>query len=605
MAITAGTYRIITAMDAGIVLDVEGNSQASGANIELWGANGGLNQVWDVQVVSGSYCRIVSARSGLLADSSEATPVNGKNIIQWAANGGNNQQWLIAESGSTKTINGTAYPTYYIRSRMNTTYVMDASGQRSAPGTNVQLWQYNGGLNQQWVLMPVTVPSTRLQAPVGGGLSTSATSGGASPITVPTSTTAVYPSWRGAGTRWQVRYRTAVRARTGAAVGAWSTWRCLADGSTANDGWGAVGTTVAVTVSGGRIRASSSIATTFGTTNDKVRVQFEARRYEPDFENGFNAHGTAAAFTVDANAAVTVGVSSMTWTPGGVLIVPTPSNGRDDNSYRIWINGLSKRWESFAGVASGDYCTCSNDNLKAMPVAGRSYTVQVRMTTRDKVTVSASVAVTCRYSSSHGLSFTLTPVRVSAGVYTVNLSAYPVRHVWVVEDGDAHEMKDAADGVTWVAAPQGRAFSIYAQVEDASGNWGTQMLNYGASASPVATHRFVWEGGYKGFRVNKDAEPLLNVNGSTNTNASLMTGGTYEAVSAGEGRMVTGSLAVALVYDSDLDLDEVVDAMEEAVFMWYSGLKGQLWRIAVESIDTTRQSDQYAELTISWRRVDG
>ena len=131
------------------------------------------------------------------------------------------------------------------------------------------------------------------------------------------------------------------------------------------------------------------------------------------------------------------------------------------------------------------------------------------------------------------------------------------------------------------------------------------MLNYGASASPVATHRFVWEGGYKGFRVNKDAEPLLNVNGSTNTTASLMTGGTYEAVSAGEGRMVTGSLAVALVYDSDLDLDEVVDAMEEAVFMWYSGLKGQLWRIAVESIDTTRQSDQYAELTISWRRVDG
>lgn len=603
MPITGGTYRIITAMDAGICLDVQGNSQASGANIELWADNGGLNQVWDVQVVSGSYCRIVSARSGLLADSSNAAAANGKNIIQWAATGGNNQQWLIDESGSTVTINGTAYPTYYIRSRMNTGYVMDASGQRSAPGTNVQLWQFNGGLNQQWVLMPTTVPSTRLQAPTAGRLSSSPTGPGANPITVPTSTTAVYPSWQGTGSRWQVRYRTATRARTGAAVGAYSPWRCLADNSTANDGWGAVGTTVPITVSGGRIHASRSIATPLGTANDKVRVQFQARRYEPDFENGFNAHGAAAQFTADVNAAVTVSVDSITWTPAGVYVIPVPSNRRDDNSYRIWINGLSKSWGTFAGVAAGDYCVIDDASLAAMPVDGRSYTVQVQMTTRDGVTVKASQSVRCSYGSDHGLSIALDPVEAAPGVYRVDLSAYPVHHVWVVEDGNAHEMRDDGNGITWVAAPQGKPFTVYAQAEGADGAWGTAMAGY--TALKVEAHRLVWEGGWASFAANRDDEPLLNVNSSTNTTASMMAGGSFEAVTAGEGRMVGGSLAAVVVYDADGDLDGTIDAMEAAVFAWYAGVRGQLWRIAVESVDTTRQSDKYAELTITWRRVDG
>ena len=605
MALTAGTYSIRSAMDTSICIGVAGLSTADGVKCQLESWTGAYDQVWDLSVVNSSYFKAVNGKSAKVWTLSPGL-VPEKRVEQWAWDSGTAEQWTITDSGQTKTINGTSYPLYWIigRGTLND-LCMDAAGEKSAPQTDVLIRaKATPAVSKQlWAFVPSNFPNDKLLAPTKGGLARTASGGAHDPLNVPSTVSAVYPSWVGSGSNWQCRYRTAVRGTSDAEVGAYGDWKCLANGSTANSGWGAPGTLCTVTKSGGRIRSSNPIAVTLGATNDKVRVQFQARRFESNsVDIGgtlFDGRGTAGSFTVDVNADVTVSVSTMTWTPGGLLITPVPSNGRDDNTYRIWVNGLSKKWQTFAGVANGDYCSLRNDLLKRTPVDGQAYTVQVKLVTIDKAEASASVSVTCSYTE--GITLSHTPVKVAGCTYTVDLSSYPEHHVWVVTADDAWEMRDAADGKTWCACPQGVAFDIFMMAVDANGDWGTDHKSY--AAQPVAGHRLVYEGGYFLFKTNLDAPPLLNVSGETNTEASLMTGGTFEAVTAGEGRMVGGSLNTLVLY-SEKEVADVEAALEEAVFCWYEGLRGQLWRVAVQSVASTQQIGDLATLTISWRRTD-
>lgn len=604
MAITAGTYVIRSAMDPTIVLDVEGLSKASGANIELWSDNGGPNQVWDVQRVSSTYCRIVSANSGLLVDSTGNTPVDGKNIIQYAPTGGNNQQWLIQDSGEVAMLNGAPYPLYHVKTRMNTSFCLDASGASSMPGTNVLLWTVKSpaALNQLWLFMPTSIPSSKLMAPTSGGLSTSAASGGKATIAVPSDTAAVFVSWVGTGGSWQARYRTASRATTSAELGEWSQWRCLADGSTENSGWGPVGTVCATDASGGRIRPAEPIPIMLGTENDKIRVQFQARRFEEDFEGGFDAHGTAATFTCDANASATVSLASMAWAPDGLRVSLTPSNGRDDNSYRILVEGITKGWQSFAGISAGGHCLIAPGQLDGIPEDGIEYTVNAIMTTRDGVTAQTSSAVPCAYDGGFGISLSPLLMDVGPSCWTVDLTGFASHRVWVIANGAAHEMRDAADGTTWIAAPQDTAFAVHVLAEDGEGGWG--IWHAPMRSASTAGHIFTFEGGTLALPLNVGAPPLLNSSSQANADASFMTGGSFEAVTMGEGRSVAGSLTAIMRHDDHV-AELAVDDLTAAGFSWYQGVHGELWRVAVEALDKTHQHDEYATVAIGWRRIDG
>lgn len=600
MAITAGTYTVRSAMDPTIVLDVEGNSTASGANIELWSDNGGLNQVWDVQRVSSTYCRIVSARSGLLLDSSNAVPANGKNILQYRDTGGNNQQWAIEDSGQTIEINGTSYPLYCIKTRMNTGYCMDASGEGSAPGTNVILWQVKSphALNQLWVFMPASIPSARLQAPSSGGISASAQTGGSKVLTVPGDTAMVYPSWAGSGRSWQVRYRTATRGVADADVGAWSAWKCLADGSTANGGWGAVGTVEPVTASGGRIRATHGIPIVLGSTNDKVAIQFEARRFEQDFEGGFDAHGTPASFEASAVIQPSLSISSLVWSPEGVRL--TPSTARGGASYVVEIDGITKQPMRYAGVAAGDYLPIPSGMLAAIPTSGASYTVRLSLTTADGATAKLTASVACSYSASSGLTVSPDFADHPRHVRTVDLSAYPKRNVWVVSEGKAHPMREI-DGVFWIAPPQGVPYSIFIQAENAAGAWGTWHAEY--PPIPVEGYLLTYEGGTVCVDMGRSSPPTMTWRPKANTSSDYVTGGGYEVTSAGEGMSAVGTLTGSS-YGDPASVREGLDALIGAVYAWNRGIYGELMRVAVESADDAQNAWGWADVSITMRRTD-
>ncbi|MDY7089364.1 MAG: ricin-type beta-trefoil lectin domain protein [Actinomycetota bacterium] len=110
-------------------LDVNAQSQADGAVVQIWDCNGGANQRWTATpanqlTVYGNKC----------LDAPGTTA--GTRVQIYTCNGGANQQWRINADG---TITG-----------VQSGLCLDVTGQGTANGTAVALWSCNGGSNQRW-----------------------------------------------------------------------------------------------------------------------------------------------------------------------------------------------------------------------------------------------------------------------------------------------------------------------------------------------------------------------------------------------------------------------------------------------------------------------
>jgi hypothetical protein len=93
------------------------------------------------QLLSGYY--IVNAYSGKLLDDPAFLTANGTNIQQYQVNGGLNQQWRLVPlaNGNYEVFNASSGK------------VLDDPNFSTANGTLIQQYQVNGGTNQQWKLL--------------------------------------------------------------------------------------------------------------------------------------------------------------------------------------------------------------------------------------------------------------------------------------------------------------------------------------------------------------------------------------------------------------------------------------------------------------------
>ncbi|MEV4351047.1 ricin-type beta-trefoil lectin domain protein [Actinoplanes sp. NPDC049596] len=111
-------------------LDVNGQSQADGAVVQIWDCNGGANQRWTA--TSSNQLTVYGNKCLDAPGTAEGTRVQ-----IYACNGGANQQWRTNADG---TITG-----------VQSGLCLDVTGQGTANGTAVTLWTCNGGSNQRWV----------------------------------------------------------------------------------------------------------------------------------------------------------------------------------------------------------------------------------------------------------------------------------------------------------------------------------------------------------------------------------------------------------------------------------------------------------------------
>ena len=143
----SGKYLMQSCMKgkSGMCLDMNGASKANGAQMIVWGKNGGNNQKFTfLKQKDGSYV-VKSVNSGKVLDVNGASKAWGQNVIQWQANGGANQKWRISVDAANRA-------TF---TNVNSKLVFDVSGGKADWGAPMIQWGANGGLNQKWTLVAV------------------------------------------------------------------------------------------------------------------------------------------------------------------------------------------------------------------------------------------------------------------------------------------------------------------------------------------------------------------------------------------------------------------------------------------------------------------
>ena len=94
-----------------------------------------------VMLQDGAMYMLKNANSGLYMEVSEATATNGMNVQQGTEN--NSGIWKAVSAG-----NGYYY--LYTQSGDGKTFVLDVSGKKTEDGTNIEIYTYKGGDNQQF-----------------------------------------------------------------------------------------------------------------------------------------------------------------------------------------------------------------------------------------------------------------------------------------------------------------------------------------------------------------------------------------------------------------------------------------------------------------------
>lgn len=137
-----GTYTIVSRFSDKLALDAAKVALEDGANVAIWQAHGGINQIWQVAYNSttGDY-RITNPNSNKAIDVKDSSTASGANVQVWGEKTDCSQRWQIypAENGY-----------YYILSACNPRRALDLYGGYISNGTNIQIWDKTGSLAQHW-----------------------------------------------------------------------------------------------------------------------------------------------------------------------------------------------------------------------------------------------------------------------------------------------------------------------------------------------------------------------------------------------------------------------------------------------------------------------
>lgn len=131
--VSNGLYRIVSALDNTMVLDLYNGFFSNGTNVQLYQSNGSNAQKWEITYLENGYYKISSLLDLTKVLDVEAAGVkNGTNVQIYDNNSSLAQQWVIKDAGD-------GY--FYIISNCNGLY-LDVENGSSSNGTNI--WMYEG-----------------------------------------------------------------------------------------------------------------------------------------------------------------------------------------------------------------------------------------------------------------------------------------------------------------------------------------------------------------------------------------------------------------------------------------------------------------------------
>lgn len=644
-----GTYRILSSKDLNINFDVAGGSSATGANLQLWGNTDHTTNTqvfWVEQIADNGIYAIRSYFTGYCvtaASNTSGSNANFQKLAQVAA-----QEWKLIQNGAI-TVNGVAYPRLVITSVLAPGLSLDACAGKSSPGTNVQLYTTNGTDAQYWVFLPETpyvkslpVP-TDLKVKLDGELGTKFGFTGQK---------LYYPSWIGKGDLWQARYKWRLRRSTKSDSwrGGWSKYFSYDDQANASDdikykanGWGDFQNGNAnCTVSKANNRVTATVATTStlrigANYSDLHEVEFEVRRFANDYELPFtdwfgnertiSAHGGSATKTVTLAYKPTVSLGSLSgnqhvcsWSPLGVMIPVTLSNGRGGNSVSISLYKASGQRMCFsyneANQDSSSTVVIPNDNLLFMPgnneIIKADYTVRtcdgvkITGTQQLKVTYTAGANVAAyaelAYENKQLGYMRIEIKRSESSTGSGNFAGY---RCWCVTDNQTIELDEYSTGIFYLYYPFNTEFRIFAIAwDDIETAWDSCNL-------PSMTRQNPFGSGYT-FTLGNDTtctiryglnEPMsLSTTTDMDYSSNLTTARPFEVVHMGEAKSETMSLNGVIVYALG-DTEEDFEKLKRARFAKMRDPYGHIYEVAIVGATINRTYKHYSEVTVDMRRV--
>ena len=477
---SSATYEILPLEDVTLAVEVAGNSTANKANARLYTRNDSNAQKWQFELVSGSVWYIKDAETGKCLEvyGGTSNDKNGANVSMYTANATVAQKWQAVSVG-TQTINGTAYETYQFIAFGGTTGTprcMDVQGDGSYIRSNIVIHsQVSAHPSQTFALVPTEwnaiggTGNTQAVLPTASNGQFGTVAGTALDTPCAISTGTIYPAWECDEQYYQLRYRTRMREVGESALGDWSNWKSIADGSTTFSGWGTVGSSNCTPTDYDGVKWSSKgVSVANNSTYDLTEVQFSVRAWTSSWGVGSttSAHGGAYTWRVTTVKPVTLNTPTAVMTPDGLKI------GWDTN----WTHGgntVTVESSLFSPVTTiGDYdgdLVVPIASLAHVPQSGESISLSLDFTTSDGLTTSYDGSVTVTYQSGHGSSIALSATVIGT-IATVTSSEASASAWLVIDRGHGSRFVKLEGSSPWdVPAPLGVPWTVYASATTVSG----------------------------------------------------------------------------------------------------------------------------------------
>lgn len=608
-SITEGIYEIYPAIakPGSVALDVSGSGIANGTNVIIWGRNGNNNQKWYLKQESTGKWSLRSVHSGKYLDVNGGVAAMGTNIQVWEDNDLTPQRWKLTKVREV-TVNGVACVVATVGSYVTpdgSTWMMDLRQGLTDWNTNVRLWEANGAIAQEWILVPSTAEDPTMPVPYNLGIAETRGSYKMEPYIK--EDTPFYPSWvcapswvNGGNNFYETRYRLRYMKSGSSYWQPWSDWSTWTNASvtTATDGsrqnW-----------------ATSPYEVEYQWANVKnAEFEYQVRSAATGSSTEDPHHSLVAARTLNAYKKPTVTITATGWTPEGLRI-----GWSSDYTYgatyltvkKVMFDGVvaynSAIGYQLQGTGSASSALFPAELLSKWPQNGQTASVTYDVGYDQAPQLNQPNTNTSTVSFDSGTT-TIIPsfMEVGAKLYAV-VGSLTTTRVWIAfEDKLIECFEDPSISVRPgakafdVPYPMRKAFRLYVSTVNSTGSrWANAFADH-AGVNRYA-NAWSWKGG-SAYLIYSPDRPNIATSYNPVYSAEVLDGREHEAVQFTKTVKVAKEVSGDLM-PNDTSTIEDFEALLEAGHAVFRSMNGEIYDVAITGVTANEVNNSYTEITVS------
>lgn len=609
MALSNGLYEICPYIARGMRVDVAWASETPGANVLIYGANGGNNQKFYLTQEETDKWSIRCINSAQYVDVYGGTAADGTNVVQWPDLDSSNQRWKLTVVG-TATVGGQTCDVVTIGTWADgtgTAYNMDIDHAMTSNMTNVLIWSAHGGANQKFVLVPTSAIDPRMPIPSSMGFSNELYGENVADV-VPAIGQRIYRSFLCAQS-WL--------ADSDNGFESWMRWRYVNNDGTlaawSESGAGLYSPMNVVAGEGLRYWDADGYVNWFvsdPTTKETAKAcDFEVHiRSASAWRSGNrNVHGQEAIAVLRYCVVPELTISAANIAPDGLhLTVSSDYRGQQTIMHITDLMGGTSHYLTelltFEGIGTDTDVLIPMSLVGEWIASGTELTISYRVGTELIYDMEGEHTATVESGYAEGGTLGVTPtVTMGDGRLLKVETAEPLDTVWVITDDEAFEAH-MADGAAYVPYPFGKDFELIVCTRDGD-QWGVLRYDARQTAPMVADgghpcHAWSWDGGH--FLLEHQLRDTLSTSRTVDAQAETYSLDTREWETLSFSPTAKGTFratGVLVPGVSEGTIDGLM-ALEAAHHVTYRAPSGEIATVGVSQVSYETNVD-YSQVTVT------